>query len=177
MDEPGAKPSAIGRPALYTPELAALVCERIALGESLRQVCKDESMPCTTTVMKWALQIPEFAQQYRDAREMLLEHWADETIEIADDGSNDWIERKKSDGASEIVCDVDHIKRSHLRVHTRFWHLSRLLPKKYGDRTQTELTGKDGTPLVFQVVNYASDPNTVSLPAAALSAAGPKSPR
>lgn len=129
-------------------------------------------MPCTATVMKWAADFPAFTEQYSRARDLLLEHWAEETIEIADDGTNDWIEREKEDGRVELKFNDEHVKRSALRVHTRQWHLERLKPKKYGSRTQ--LTGSDGSPVVFQVVNYASDPNSVPLPAAALSAASAK---
>jgi hypothetical protein len=128
--------SEVGRPPMYTPELAAEVCKRISEGESLRQVCRDESMPSTTTVMKWAREIPEFAQQYANAREALLEHWAEEINEIADDGSNDWIKREKEEGRVEIVVDAEHIARSRLRVDTRKWLLSKLAAKKYGDKVE-----------------------------------------
>jgi hypothetical protein len=139
--------SDVGRPSLYTPELAAEICRRIGDGESLRQVCRDESMPCTTTVLKWAREIEEFAQQYAKAREALLEHWAEEITEIADDGSNDWIKREKGEGRVEIVLDAEHVNRSRLRIDTRKWLLSKLAAKKYGDRISAELSGPDGGPI------------------------------
>ena len=40
--------------------------------------------------------------------------------------------------------DVDHIM---LRVNTRQWVMSRLLPNRYGDRVRQELTGADGGPV------------------------------
>jgi hypothetical protein len=130
---------------MYTPELAAEVCRRISEGESLRSVCRDESMPSTSTVMKWARQMPEFAQQYAKAREALLEHWAEEITEIADDGSNDWMERRKQEGEEPAgwVANGEHINRSRLRVDTRKWLLSKLAPRKYGDRM--DLTNSDGS--------------------------------
>lgn len=136
----------VGRPSLYTPELAATVCARISAGESLRSVCRDESMPCTTTVMKWAREIPEFAQHYAKAREDLLEHWAEEITEIADDGSNDWMIVNDPDNPG-YRANGEHINRSRLRVDTRKWLLSKLAARKYGDKVTTEVSGPDGGPV------------------------------
>jgi hypothetical protein len=91
--------------------------------------------------MKWAREKPEFSQQYAKAREALLDHWAEEITEIADDGSNDWIKREAEEGRVEIKVDAEHINRSRLRVDTRKWLLSKLAPKKYGDKTQVEHSG------------------------------------
>lgn len=127
----------MGRPSDYTPELAIEICRRISDGESLRAVCRDDSMPCTSTVMKWAAEKPEFSEQYAKARELLLEHWAEEIIEIADDGTNDWMERKNNEGES-IGWQVngEHIQRSRLRADSRKWLLSKLAAKKYGDKIE-----------------------------------------
>lgn len=133
---------------MYTPELATHVCERLSAGESLRAVCRDESMPSTTTVMKWAAEIPEFAEQYAKARTLLLQHHAEDLVDIADDGTNDWMERADKDGnCIGWQVNGEHINRSRLRVDTRKWVLSKLLPKVYGERSAVEMTGKDGAPL------------------------------
>jgi hypothetical protein len=135
-----------GRPSLYSLELAARICERISSGESLRQVCRDETMPCTATVMKWAREIPEFSEHYAKARDALLEHWAEEITEIADDGSNDWMNNADPENPG-YKLNGEHINRSRLRVDTRKWLLSKLAARKYGDRIAAELTGKDGGPI------------------------------
>jgi hypothetical protein len=137
-----------GRPSIFTQELAAEICRRISEGESLRQVCRDESMPSTTTVMRWARTDADFRKQYAQAREDLLEHWAEEINEISDDGSNDWMDRELANGHIERVLDHEHVSRSKLRVDTRKWLLSKLAPRVYGDRGSLELTGKDGAPLI-----------------------------
>lgn len=141
-----------GRPSLYSLELAALICDRIASGESLRQVCRDESMPCTSTVLKWAREIEEFSQHYAKAREALLEHWAEEITEIADDGSNDWMQNADPENPGYRL-NGEHINRSRLRVDTRKWLLSKLAAKRYGDRVAAEITGKDGGPIETKEVS------------------------
>jgi hypothetical protein len=104
-------------------------------------------MPAPSTVRLWVLQDQSLAEQYARARESLYEHWADELLEISDDGSNDYMERLTKNGDTETVVNNEHINRSRLRVDSRKWLLSKLLPKKYGDKASVELTGKDGGPV------------------------------
>lgn len=124
----------MGRPSSYTPELGTEICKRISSGRSLRAVCRDEDMPHKATVLRWARDNEVFRDQYTRAREDLLEHWADEIVEISDDGTNDLIEVENQDGTKYEKVDQEHINRSRLRVDTRKWLLSKLAPKKYGDR-------------------------------------------
>lgn len=138
-----------GRPSDYTAETAKIICMRMAEGESLREICRGDGMPGQRTVFQWLQKHSEFAQQYAKAREQLLEHWADEIVEIADDGSNDWMERENKDGSTYETVRADHINRSRLRVDTRKWLMSKLAPKKYGDRLTH--AGDSENPLAVKV--------------------------
>ena len=62
---------------------------------------------------------------------------ADEMLEIADDGSNDWMLRNGS-GKELHGLNGEHIQRSRLRLDTRKWLLSKALPKIYGDKLPVE---------------------------------------
>lgn len=132
----------MGRPSSYTPELAAEICERMAKGETLRQICRDDHVPAATTVHGWVKSIEGFSEQYAHAREALIAHWADEIVEIADDGSNDTI----TDSEGGERQNSEWISRSKLRVDTRKWLLSKLRPDKYGEKL--ELSGDPTKPLV-----------------------------
>lgn len=136
----------MGRPTLYTPELAALICERMSRGLSLRQVCRSDDIPVDeVTVRGWAIQDVEgFSAPYAVAREAQMDAWADEILEVSDDGSNDWLDRELRDGRIERVVDTEHINRSRLRVDARKWIMSKIAPKKYGDKIQTEHSGSIG---------------------------------
>lgn len=136
-----------GRPSSYTAELATEICNRMSEGESLRAICRDEGMPSRSMVFRWLDAQPAFRDQYTRAREDLLEHWAEEILEISDDGRRDYIGGQVTEGVTAVVVDHDHISRSRLRVDSRKWLLSKLAPKKYGDRTTTELTGPNGGPI------------------------------
>jgi hypothetical protein len=144
-----------GRPSSYTVEKGDEICRRMASGQSLREVCRADDMPSLPTVLRWAESFPSFREQYVRAREALLEHWAEEIVEISDDGSNDWQTRQDAEGNETKVLDHEHIQRSRLRVDTRKWLLSKLAPRKYGEKLSAELTGPDGKPLaaVTPVIN------------------------
>lgn len=131
----------IGRPSDYTEELAESICLRLAEGESLRSVCRDDGMPCKKTVLRWISRIPEFRAQYVHAKEEGAEAIAEELFDIADDGSNDWMEKLDKDGeAIGYQLNGEHVQRSKLRIDTRKWYLSKIMPKKYGDRIQHDQT-------------------------------------
>jgi hypothetical protein len=132
----------MGRPSTFTEELALSICERIAEGQSLRSICRLLDMPAQSTVFKWLTENVKFSEQYAHARVAQAELMADELLDIADDGSNDWMDRYDKEGnVSGRVVDQEAINRSRLRVDTRKWIASKLLPKKYGDKIDHEHSG------------------------------------
>jgi hypothetical protein len=123
-----------GRPTKYTPELAEEICRRLREGESLRSICRTEGYPRESAVIEWAKENRDgFSEQYAQARDVGLDRMAEETLEIADDGSNDWMARNDPENAG-YIANGEHVARSRLRVDTRKWYLSKLAPKRYGDR-------------------------------------------
>lgn len=105
-------------------------------------------MPEKRTVLKWLATLPEFVTQYAHAREAQADAYADEIADIADDATNDWMEKFGKDGtAIGYQVDQEAINRSRLRVDARKWIASKLKPKKYGEKISTELTGADGGPI------------------------------
>lgn len=126
-----------GGQTVYTREIADRICQLMGDGMTLNQICKQDGMPGRTTVLDWArVDRDGFADRYARAREELLDHWADETIDIADDGSNDYVERTNKNGETYTAFDRDHVERSKLRVETRKWMLTKLMPNKYGDKLE-----------------------------------------
>lgn len=133
-----------GRPEEYTPELSDIICERLAAGESMRSISQDDNMPCRATMFSWMRKHEEFLNQYARAKEESADAFVEEILDIADDGSNDWMERKDAEG--EIIgwqLNGEHVQRSKLRVDTRKWAASKLKPKKYGDKIDHTHAGGD----------------------------------
>lgn len=134
----------MARPSEFNQLTADAICELLADGMSLRKICLADDMPNKATVFRWLIAHKEFSDQYARAREAQAETMADEILEIADDGSNDTY----LDEDENRRTDVDVIARSRLRVDSRKWLASKMAPKKYGDKVQQEITGKDGAPLL-----------------------------
>src|SRR3954453_11092831 len=119
-----------GRPSLYSEEIAAEIFERLANGESLSSVCRADRMPTRQAVHEWiADNRGGFGDKYARARSAQADHFADETLAIADDTSGDWVER-----GGELVVNHEHVQRSRLRVDARKWLMARMAPRKYGDK-------------------------------------------
>ncbi len=64
-----------GRPSIYSAELAETICARLVGGESLRQICEDDKMPCSTTVLRWLVEKDDFQAQYAQACELQAERF------------------------------------------------------------------------------------------------------
>lgn len=125
-----------GRPLEYTKEIGDIICERIATHSlGVKRLCaKYYDMPAETTIQRWRYRIPEFRLQYAQAKMIQADLLAEECLEIADDSSGDG--RLTEDGKTMI--DGEFVARSRLRVDTRKWLASKLLPRQYGDKSLLE---------------------------------------
>ena len=150
-----------GRPSTYTKVLAFKICKRLAEGETLRNICRDPEMPRLSTVMEWNLKDREgFSEQYARARTAQAEHLFDEILEIADDSSEDMMTITTGKGREVEVENREVTNRSRLRVDTRKWYLSKVLPKKFGEKMDVTTDGKaiQGNTIVFK--NFSDETNS-----------------
>ena len=130
-----------GRPTDYNEEITAIMCERVAAGESVRDITSDPDMPCMTSFFRWLNKYEAFREQYAIAKELGAEALFADILSIADDGRNDWMEKLDKQGeAYGWGVNGEAIARSRLRVDSRKWYLSKVLPKVYGDKQQIETT-------------------------------------
>lgn len=139
-----------GRPSKFSQDLVNEICKRIAVGESLRSICDDAQMPEKITILRWLSSdsFPGFSTQYAKARQQGLEVMADDLNDIADHGTNDWMAKNDPQNPG-YAANGEHIARSRLRIDTRKWIMSKLAPKKYGERL--EVAGDPESPLVKQI--------------------------
>ena len=141
-------------PYKYDRESAiATVLEELASGRSLIAICQREGRPSFTTFMRWLAEEGEAGDSLRDqyarAREVQAEVMAEDILAIADEecttvradkhGTQD-----DGDGKTEVVFDSTAVQRNRLRVDARKWLLSKMAPKKYGDKVTQEHTGANG---------------------------------
>ncbi len=126
----------MARPSIYTEELANKICKRISQGESVRSICKDEDMPDAGSIYNWLLDTDKewFFKQYERARAIQAELMFEELNEIADESKESIVGDDKSDGA--------RVQARKLMVDTRKWYLSKVLPKKFGEKVDITTDGK-----------------------------------
>ena len=106
-----------GRPSIFTEELATRICERLAAGETLIAICRDEGMPHESTVRGWARDPDHpISTNYATSREIGYQRMADEIVDIAKASAD-----------------------ARLQVDTLKWLMSKALPKVYGDRQHHEV--------------------------------------
>lgn len=121
------------------------ICRKVSLGETLNSVCRegtDFGYPPSSTFRQWVLNdTPKgIYEQYTRARELQWESWADQ---IVDEASKCRLGESTETDASGGIIKVksgDMVDRARLAVDAKKWILSKLAPKRYGDRTQTDLT-------------------------------------
>lgn len=137
----------IGRPCSFTPEMGDEICERLSDGESLRSICLPETMPNRATVFRWlaygkmegaSKELAAFCDQYAKAREEQADTIFDECLQIADDATNDYMDKLDDQGGVAYKLNGEHIQRSKLRIDTRKWMAGKLRPKKYGERLEVD---------------------------------------
>ena len=114
------------------------VCQEIEKGKALRNVLKDENMPSTSTFYQWLDNDEVKAKQYARATEVRADIIFDDILSIADENTND---TSINENGIEVVNN-DVIQRSRLRIDARKWVLSKLNPKKFGDKTDITSGGE-----------------------------------
>lgn len=166
-----------GRPSEFSQDIADAICGRLAEGESLRAICDDEAMPDKSTVFRWLGRDAEFRDQYARAREAQADALFDDILSIADDGRNDWMERKNKDDQNlGWVENGEALRRSALRVDARKWMAGKLKPKKYGDKLELENNHNLSDPMKALFERIATGGNklvrSMDLPENAVSSTG-----
>ena len=137
---------------MYDEAAATRICEEISSGRSLRSICADEGMPDKATVFRWLAAHEGFRDQYARAREAQADAMLEDILEIADDGLND----SYTDENGHERTNQDVIARSRLRVDARKWAMSKMAPKKYGEKLDLTHGGKiEVTEIVQRIVDPA----------------------
>ena len=146
-------------------EIVEALCDWISQGKTLMEFCRQEGRPQWRVVYNWIEKDPDFAARYAKAREIGEDAIAQECFDIADNASNDWMERQGKNGQTYMEFDKEHVQRSKLRIYTRLQLLAKWNPKKYGERTT--LAGDKDAPLhVEQTTTFADVPLATLIEAA-----------
>lgn len=106
-----------GRPSSYSDEIADKICDQIADGIGLAIVCQQDGFPDHKTVRGWILaNLNGFFSKYARAKDFGMDYQAETMMQV-------------------IENEVD-VQRARLKVDTMKWYISKIAPKKYGDKIE-----------------------------------------
>ena len=123
-------------PAKKTDELVAEVLERLSLGETLTSIARDLKFNAVTW-NRWVREDEQLSLAHAEARAAGADAVADHVLEIVD----------KEPERHEGKIDNGSISWARNRAEYRLKLLGHWRPEKYGTKTTTEITGKDGKDL------------------------------
>jgi hypothetical protein len=128
-----------GFPPLDPEHFVPLILKRIAGGESVRSICRDEDMPNRDTVLEWSMS-PQYSGQFARARDLQAQSLFDEITDIVDDASNDWMEKhdEESGEVTGYTLNGEAIARSRLRAEMRLKMAAQMALRRYNNRPAEE---------------------------------------
>lgn len=141
-----------GRPTTYSVETAKRLCALLAEGKSLRTVCKEEGMPDLSTVFEWIRTHEEFSLQYAMAKAESSEAWHEELADLGDQAIE--LAQSVDSKASGAVVQAVKLKADNIK-----WMMSKMKPKKYGEKLDHTTNGKD---LPVPILGYVQQNNGYS---------------
>lgn len=112
----------MARPSTYTAEMGNKICERIAEGQSLQRICRDEDMPDRQRVLAWLRANNAFRAHYASARDEQTDSFLD-------------LANSKLEGAydKDSATMAKALAEGYVRI------AEKQSPKKYGNKL--ELSG------------------------------------
>jgi hypothetical protein len=139
-----------GRPSKYTPEIAQEMCNMLADGIPLREICRQEGYPAWRTVYDWMYQ-----DDARGEAGVGLSAAIARAREVGQDAIAEqiWLdinqepERILSEGGGRV--DSGYVQWQKAKAEIGIKLLAKWNPKRYGDKIA--LGGDPGNPLQTQV--------------------------
>ena len=115
-----------GRKSTYDEVTARRICEDIASGRNLSDVCRQAWAPSRATIHKWFGEHEDFRRMVDAARILGCHVIAEEIISISD----------------EEVKDSAEASRQRTRCENRRWLVGKLYPQMFGDKVSIDVTQK-----------------------------------
>ena len=129
----------MARPTKYTEKLEQRMLEEIASGRSVISLCREEKWtPNADTWYRWMYKIDGLSDRYTRAKSISSEFHADQILAIADEADN------------------QTFQVARLQIDARKWVASKLVPNKYGEKSQIDHTSSDESmkaPTVIKLVS------------------------
>jgi hypothetical protein len=133
----------MARPTKYTEKLEQRMLEEIASGRSVISLCREEDWtPNADTWYRWMYKVDGLSDRYTRAKSISSEYHADQILAIADEADN------------------QTFQVARLQIDARKWVASKLVPNKYGEKSQIDHTSSDDSmkaPTVIKLVSKVEE--------------------
>jgi len=133
----------MARPTIYSEELEDRMLEEIASGRSVISLCREEDWtPNADTWYRWMYKVDGLSDRYTRAKSISSEFHADQILAIADEADN------------------QSFQVARLQIDARKWVASKLVPNKYGEKSQIDHTSSDESmkaPTVIKLVSKVEE--------------------
>lgn len=125
----------------WSDELVTDICDHLSTGKSLIEIGSLAGYPSAASMYRQMHRDEAFATAIARAREAQQDYEADHCVRMADEAtSENWQQVK-------------------LRIWARQWRASKLAPKRYGDKVQTEHSGEVTVARIERHIVRPDDPN------------------
>lgn len=111
----------------YGSKIKDEILQRVAQGEAVSRICRDDGMPSKMQFYRWLKDDPDYYRAYAIAQEYRADFIFDELLDLA------------KDEAGELT-DTVKIMRARYYADTCKWALGRMNGKRYGDKITQEHT-------------------------------------
>ena len=134
-------------------EQISIICEKISDGASLRSILKEKQPFSRSTFYEIVSENKDIADQYARAMVERQEALFEEILTIADTPCEGVETIEGSSGVT--IRKADMVLHRRLQIEARKWNLSRMNPKKYGDKVDVNHSGEISDKKI--TVKYNSD--------------------
>ena len=144
-------------------QVVAAICEQISEGGVIEDVCgadRPADFPNWRTFYKWLLKDPETKKSYDEAVQARLLKFVDSTFKIANDGSNDWMEKLNEKGENiGWMVNGECVQRSKIRISNIQWYAEKIGRAVFGP--SVAIGGNKDMPPIKSVSEVVGTPEDV----------------
>ncbi|MGG7581712.1 hypothetical protein [Rhizobium sp. Nf11,1] len=150
-----------GRPSDYSIEVAEDICELVVQGNSIRRIAELDIMPTESTIYSWLAKHTEFSEKYTEAVQHRTQKYLEECVDLADNMPDGImfigldgrlyerievlqlsVQERNEAQLQPIGLTNELINKRKLQIETRLKAAARMHPRKYGDKSEVDLTTK-----------------------------------
>jgi len=119
----------MGRPSTYSEAMAEAICDEVAAGGLITEICDQAGYPDYKTFRKWRTEHADFSKRIARAKEDQMDYYCDKIVRL------------------NASMNADNWQYVNAQIRNTQWLMGKLKAAQYGDKVQAEVTGAEGGPI------------------------------